>query len=620
MSEGVSLPILERPTRKLAEPSSAPTARILVVDDVADNREILVIRLGRRGFAVAEAAGGIEALEQIERGEFDLVLLDVMMPDLNGNEVLRRIREKFSSTELPVIMVTAKSESENVVDSLSLGANDYITKPVDLAVALARIKSQLDVKRASEQTLKSKLSLEAKAKELDTALHDKEGELKDEAEKRRISEERLRFLAYHDSLTELLNRQGFLDALNHAMGGNAGWNLEPALLFIDLDGFKLVNDSCGHEVGDKLLCAVAARIKGMVPQNFAVARLGGDEFAIMSRYGEQPQMSTALAEEIIKALQEPFHVAGREVKIGASCGVAHAAQFENDSDGLIRAADLAMYRAKNSGHGGVVLFEAWMLKDIEEKRLLEADLRLALEHEQLEVFYQPQFDIKERRVTGFEALARWKHPTRGDISPEKFIPVAEESGLIHELGAWVLKKACDEATKWPDDMTVAVNLSPLQFDNASLQTTVVDALTSSGLAPYRLELEITESALFRNESKNVRFLQAIRELGVRVAMDDFGVGYSSLAYISNFQFDKIKIDRRFVSGMGANLSDAAVIDAIIGLGKNIGVETTAEGIETEDQLEALAERGCNEGQGYLLGRPLTAEAVRALLARKIEGS
>lgn len=580
--------------------------RILVVDDVEDNRDILTRRLVRRGYEVAEAAGGYEALAQLDKGTFDLVLLDIMMPDLNGNEVLRRLRAQYSSAELPVIMVTAKSQSEDVVESLGLGANDYVTKPVDISIAVARINSQLEASKSSRSIRDSKKILEAKTEELSHAVEEKKVELRVEFDRRQISEEKLHFLAYHDPLTKMLNRQGFRDALAHAVTESHGPGIEPALLFIDLDGFKAVNDVHGHETGDKLLCAVARQMQEIVPDNFVIARLGGDEFAIISFYEDQPASSMSMAEKLVEGLGKPFDIDGSLIAIGASCGVARASEFSSDLDGLVKGADLAMYHAKSNGRGGAVLFEAQMLKDQAERRQLEADLRLAVQKSEFEIFYQPLFDMSSRAITGFEALVRWPHPKRGLISPEVFIPIAEETGLINQLGGWVLREACLEACKWPDNIKIAVNLSPIQFSSAALMPTLVNALGSSGLSPKRLELEITEMSLLGNEGKNVQLLNAIRELGVKVSMDDFGTGYSSLTYLRNFRFDKIKIDRRFVQGLDSSLSDSAIVDAIISLGKSIGIGTTAEGIETEDQCAAIFDRGCVEGQGYFFSRPLTS--------------
>jgi diguanylate cyclase (GGDEF)-like protein len=585
-----------------------PKARILVVDDVADNRDILVRRLVRRGFDAVEATGGRDALAKLEQQSFDVVLLDIMMPDLGGNEVLKTLRHTRSDIELPVIMVSAKSQSEDVVESLNLGANDYITKPIDFSVALARIGTQLARKRAAEADRAAKTDLEAEAARLHQAFEH-------ESDQRRHSEERLRFLAYHDPLTGLLNRVAFRDLLNQTLDNIAVSDQEPALLFVDLDRFKTVNDMHGHEVGDKLLRAVAVRLRELVTPGIELGRLGGDEFGAIIPEGIGPEAGMAEAERIVEGLRQPFIIDGQQFQIGASCGVARASSCDADLDVLIKAADLAMYHAKNSGRSGAVLFEPRMLEEREERRALEEDLRRAVQAGDFQVFYQPLLDVTTRTVTAFEALLRWPHPTRGMIAPETFIPIAEETGLIINIGEWVLRKACTEAAQWPAEVGVAVNLSPLQFRSPTLLSTVVSALATSGLDPRRLELEITETALLGAERHNHEILRSLRTLGVRVSIDDFGTGYSSMSYLQNFEIDKIKIDKRFVQGLDDGASSAAIVQAIINLGSNIGVSTTAEGVETEEQLASILERGCTQVQGYLFSRPLTPEDARLFLAR-----
>ena len=592
--------------------------RILVVDDVADNRDILVRRLVRRNFDVAEAVGGQDALKQIAESDFDLILLDVMMPDLSGTEVLKRLRDDRRYDNMPVIMVTAKSQSEDVVESLGLGANDYITKPVDFEIAVARINTQLERKRAADAVLNEKYKLETKARALDEKLESASIELANETQKATASEDRLRYLAYHDTLTDLLNRQGFRDKLFEILGGIPVNNTEPLLLFIDLDGFKAVNDSYGHDVGDKLLKQVGERLVSMVAAGTPVARLGGDEFAIVIEKTGDLDGELAQAANIVEGLSSPYQVDDLSIRIGASCGVAQARCFNSDLDALVKAADLAMYHAKAKGTGGVVLFETEMLEQLHERRQLEGELLRAVSTMDFEVFYQPIIDVRTGKIASFEALLRWPHETRGMLSPATFIPVAEETGLISQIGAWVLRKACEEAATWPDDIGVSVNLSPLQFGSPSLVSNIVNTLAATGLAPGRLELEITESALLGAEGRNVKVLEAIRGLGVRVSIDDFGTGYSSLAYLSNFRFDKIKIDKRFVQGLAAGDSDAAIVRSIILLGQNIGIGTTAEGIETEDQLIQITSEGCTTGQGYLFSRPLTAQDAQHFIVGRRE--
>ena len=592
-----------------AAPQTKP--RVLVVDDVADNREILTRRLVRRNFEVVEASGGEEALVRIAEGGFDIVLLDIMMPDLSGNEVLERVRGDAAHADLPIIMVTAKSQSDDVVSSLALGANDYITKPVDFDVALARINAQLERRRRAEETLREKERLEKHAIGLDEKLESASLRLAEESRKRTVSEDRLRYLAYHDSLTGLMNRQGFRDCLFQMLDEMPAKGTEPVLLFIDLDGFKAVNDCYGHDVGDKLLTAVGERLSAELGEGALAARLGGDEFAAVLQHADGP--IEAVAGSLIEAISLPYMINGNTVRVGASCGLAQARCFSGDLDGLINAADLAMYHAKAKGTGCVVLFDTRMLEQQRERRQVEIDLHRAVANMEFEVFYQPILDVNSRKITAFEALLRWPHKTRGMMSPETFIPLAEETGLITQLGAWVLRRACEEAMTWPDHIGISVNLSPIQFESPSLLPTIVNTLAATGLAPHRLELEITETALLGTEGKNIRILEAIRELGVRVSVDDFGTGYSSLAYLRNFRFDKIKIDRRFIQGLRENEPDAAIVRSIIMLSQNIGVGTTAEGIETEDQLSSVASEGCTLGQGYLFSRPLTAEDASAFI-------
>ncbi|MEE2951450.1 MAG: EAL domain-containing protein [Pseudomonadota bacterium] len=587
--------------------------RLLVVDDVADNRAILMRRLVRRGFEVVEAIGGQDALDKIAAESFDLVLLDIMMPDINGNEVLRRIRERFSEIELPVIMVTAKGLSDDVVESITLGANDYVTKPVDFAVALARIQSNLQRKLLADRLNQEKKSAESQAAELKVTVLKNETQLLDESNRRQQSEEQLRFLAFHDSLTGLLNRQGFNNALAETLEVTKRGEAETALLFIDLNLFKQVNDAYGHEVGDQLLAAVGARLSETIGEGMSVARLGGDEFAVITTAAHQPQMTMAMSDKVIEALGRPFEIAGHQLQIGASCGIACASDCANQAESLVKAADLAMYQAKGASQQTAVLFTPDMLTAQNQRRQMEQDLRHAVANGDLQLFYQPLVDMKTRKIVAFEALVRWLHPTFGMLPPDVFIPLAEEINVIDQLGNWVIRTACAQAAQWPCGIAVAVNVSPLQFRETSLLPTIINALSSSGLAPRRLELELTESTLLNQSDDLMRTLSSIRDLGVKLAMDDFGTGYSSLSYLERFRFDKIKIDKKFIQSMSASVETSAIVSAIINLSQTIGARTTAEGIETEEQFDQISERGCNQGQGYLFSRPVAATEIGALI-------
>jgi diguanylate cyclase (GGDEF)-like protein len=385
------------------------------------------------------------------------------------------------------------------------------------------------------------------------------------------------------------------------------------LLCIDLDLFKEVNDTLGHPIGDKLLKLVAERLRECARETDVVARLGGDEFAVVAVAAEQPRGAIVLAQRIIAALSSPFDLDGHQVVIGASIGIALAPGDSEQGEGLLKAADLALYRAKADGRGLYRLFEPEMDAKMQARRTLELDLRKALITNEFELFYQPVVNLALNEVCAFEALLRWNHPTRGMISPAEFIPLAEETGTIVPLGEWVLRQACAEAVGWPDDLKVAVNISPAQFKSRGLALAVTSALAASGLRPSRLELEITESVLLQDSESVMETLHALKDLGVQISMDDFGTGYSSLSYLRSFPFDKIKIDQSFVRDMSGDNDSVAIVRAVAGLGRNLGMSTTAEGVETDQQLEHLRDEGCSEVQGYLFSRPLPASELLPLL-------
>jgi diguanylate cyclase (GGDEF)-like protein len=425
---------------------------------------------------------------------------------------------------------------------------------------------------------------------------------------RRQAEAKIIHMARHDALTNLPNRVLFQDKMEEALARGD----ELAVMFLDLDRFKSVNDSLGHSVGDALLCAVTERLQRAVPGAEIVARLGGDEFAIVQSK-ISPSDTSELAARVIDALVEPFDVHGHQVIIGTSMGIAMAPADGNDPDQLLRNADMALYRAKADGRGTYHFFQAEMDAQMQERRKLELDLRKALLADQFELHYQPLVDVGSGEVSGFEALIRWNHPERGLVPPDEFIPVAEEIGLIVPLGDWVLKQACREAATWPGKLTVAVNLSAVQFRNATLALSAVSALGQSGLAASRLELEITETVLLQDDRAVLDALHQFRDLGIRICMDDFGTGYSSLSYLRSFPFDKIKIDRSFISELGKANDAVAIIRAILELGSSLGMITTAEGVETEEQLDILRAEGCMQAQGYLFSRPKPAAEIPFML-------
>jgi diguanylate cyclase (GGDEF)-like protein len=428
----------------------------------------------------------------------------------------------------------------------------------------------------------------------------------------RKDQAQLSHLARHDALTNLPNRTKFREHLKQALRRA---NHHIAVLCLDLDHFKDINDSLGHPIGDDLLKEVARRLLASVREADTVSRLGGDEFAIV-HVGSELQASEAasIAARLVEIIGAPYVIQGHQLMIGASIGISTAPDDGNDPDQLLKNADLALYRAKADGRGTYRFFEAGMDARAQARRLLELDLRAALLRNEFEVYYQPFQDLKTNRIIGFEALVRWNHPLRGMIPPLNFIPLAEETGLIVPIGDWVLRTACMDAVGWSQDVCVAVNLSPAQFKNLHLVPSVTSALAASGLPARRLELEITESVLLQDSEATLATLHKLRGFGVRISMDDFGTGYSSLSYLRSFPFDKIKIDRSFVHELATRDDSMAIVRAVTGLGKSLGISTTAEGVETNEQLTLLRSEGCTEVQGFLFSPPRPAADVEKMLS------
>ena len=435
--------------------------------------------------------------------------------------------------------------------------------------------------------------------------------VEDITERKRI-DTRIAHMAHYDALTDLPNRVLFRDRLDNGLRKlSPGQQL--AVLYIDIDEFKRINDSLGHSVGDELLKAIAGRLRTCVAAGDVVARLGGDEFAIIQARVTGPTATMDMITRIYHAIREPYECVGHLLTTDASIGIALAPQDGTDLDHLLKNADLAMYEAKADGRRTYRFFEPGMGARMHALRTLEHDLRQAISDGGFEIAYQPLVNLGDNRVTGCEALLRWRHPVRGMISPAEFIPVAEETGMINVLGEWVLNQACCEAASWPDHIRIAVNVSPVQFRSPAFALKVAMALATSGLAAKRLELEITEAVLIRDDDAALAMLHHLRGLGVRIALDDFGTGYSSLSYLQRFPFDKIKIDRAFIKDVAEPDGSACIVQAVVNIAAARRMTTTAEGVETEAQLEALRALECTEMQGYLFSKPLPAVDVRRLL-------
>jgi diguanylate cyclase (GGDEF)-like protein len=433
----------------------------------------------------------------------------------------------------------------------------------------------------------------------------------------RRSKIKIEHMAHHDALTDLANRVLLNERLEHALI-LVHRDEMIAIHHVDLDQFKAVNDTLGHPGGDKLLKMVADRLRRLVRESDTVARMGGDEFAIV-QVAADPTDATTLAQRIIGAMSEPFDIDGHQTSIGASVGIAVGPGDGLTPEELLRNADLALYRAKRDGRGTFRFFEPGMDLQMQARRIMEQDLRKALPAGEFELYYQPIINLANNEISGFEALIRWNHPTQGLIAPGSFIPLSEETGFIVPMGEWVIRQACATAALWPDDLHVAVNISAIQFRSPGLLQVIIGALASSGLHPTRLEVEITETVLLLDKEATLTTLHQLRELGVRIAMDDFGTGYSSLTYLQCFPFDKIKIDRSFIRDIADNAGSLNIVRAVAALANGLGIQATAEGVETREQLDKITSEGCTEVQGFWFSHPLPAPEIERLFLSRREG-
>jgi len=693
---------------------NSQTSRLLVVDDNEMNRDMLARRLERKGYEIVAVGSARQLLQRVKDTPVDLVLLDIEMPEISGLDALKTLREAYSPIELPIIMVTAKNQSDDVVKALDLGANDYVTKPIDFAVALARIGTQLSHKRAQEALRESEERYALAARGANDGLWDwdleantvyfsprwktmlgyEDGEIQDkpeewlsrihDADRDRVKEEiaahqkasTLHFesehrvlhkdgtfrwmlsrgLAVHDAsgkalrmagwqtdvtegkvsdpLTGLPNRLLFTDRLGRLIKhAKRRKDYQFSVLFLDLDGFKMINDSLGHLVGDQLLMGVATRLEkclratdtvARLGQGCIVARLGGDEFTILLDDLKDANDARQAADRLMKAVTAPFILDGKEVFTSVSIGIALSNSSYDEPEEILRDADTAMYRAKSLGKARYEIFDADMRASVMARLQLEMDLRRALERGEFSNFYQPIVSLATGEIVGFEALLRWEHPTRGQLSPQEFISVAEETGFIRELGWWNLREACRQMSEWRtkydaySDLTMSVNLSPKQFLQPNLLEDIQSLLLELGLPPTALKLELTESTVMGDPSSAIEMLEQIKAFGISLAIDDFGTGYSSLSYLHRFPLDTLKIDRSFISGMGDGKENggAEIARTILPMASNLHLDVVAEGVETSEQVAMLKKLHCKYGQGYYFSKPLSADEAGLLLAEQ----
>ena len=694
--------------------TTTPIPTILVVDDDELNRDMLGRRLERNGFLVVTAAGGTDALAVIARRGCDLVLLDVMMPDISGLDVLKTIRATAQSERLPVIMVTARAHSQDVVQALELGANDYVTKPVDLPVALARIRAQL-ARRQAERALEDSEERYALAQrgtndglwdwKIDTSAvyysarwnalvglpeEEQTGTLAmweslihpdDLSRVRQALTDHVDGVTPHfeidhrvrhatgfwrwmlargvaerspdgtasrvagsltditeakvaDALTGLPNRVLFSDRLARLVAHvRRAPDYQFALLFLDLDRFKYINDSFGHSAGDQFLVHVAQRLEQTLRSNDTVARFvedtdrssalggpvlarfGGDEFAIILSAINEASDATRVADRIAQALAEPFMLCGRTIYTSASIGIALSHLGYERAEDMLRDADTALYRAKAVGRARFEVFDDAMRAEVVERLGVETEMRRAIDAGEFQVYYQPIVSLATGEVRALEALLRWHHPRRGLLSAGEFIAVAEDSALIVPINFWVIKEACRQLAEWKEthpDLTVTVNLSARLIGMPDLPERLLEIVTPSGVGPEQIELEIVENLVLSNPTEPHLTLERLRAMGFRLSIDDFGTGYSSLSHLHCLPVNRLKIDRSFIAD-SADKSLRGIVRTIVTLAEHLGLEVVAEGVETIAQLDEIVELGCGFGQGYHLHRPAPADAISELL-------
>jgi len=552
-------------------------AMVVVVDDDRAMRQMIHKVLAGSGFRVEQAEDGAQALDLCARFTPDIVLMDALMPVMDGFEACARLRQQPGTENIPVLMVTGLNDEQSVDRAMKAGASDFITKPIYWPLLLQRLRHILANQRAEQQ---------------------------------------IKHLAYHDTLTGLPNRMLFHDRLQQALSQAVREGHIMGVMFLDLDRFKIINDTLGHDVGDELLKAVSQRLINCIRQGDTVVRLGGDEFTIILPIIAKAEDAAFVAQKILTTLAEPFLLNHQELHITSSIGISLYPDDGTSTQTLIKNADIAMYRAKDLGKNNYQFYTADMNSRAMESITLENALRHALERDELLLHYQPQIDIRSGRIVGVEALVRWQHPEFGLVSPARFIPLAEETNLIIPIGEWVLRTACEQGRRWREQglpvWRMGVNLSARQFRHKNLLEPIFRIVRETGFDPHHLELEITESLLMQGAGKTIAVLEELDKAGIRLALDDFGTGYSSLSYLKRFPIDTVKIDRSFVRDIHTDPNDAAITSAIIAMAHSLKLSVIAEGVETEEQLAFLRERECDEYQGYLFSKPLAAEEIERL--------
>jgi diguanylate cyclase (GGDEF)-like protein len=588
-------------------PTESPLKDILIVDDTLENLRLLSVMLTQYGYRARKAISGQMALTTIAAVKPDLILLDIMMPDLSGYEVCAQLKANPTTADIPVIFISALDDVFDKVKAFAVGGADYITKPFQIKEIMIRVQHQLALREAAIKLQRLNLQLEERVKERTQALE--------------LLNARLTRMVLYDTLTDLPNRISFIESLERVIGEITDGSAPFAVLFLDCDRFKTINDSLGHGVGDELLKAIADRLRGLLSPTSLLARIGGDEFAILLGSIATVDDATQTADQILDALSAPFQLEKYEIFISVSIGIALSSSQLTSAEQMLRHADTALYRAKTQGKAQYQVFDQSMHATVLQLLHLETDLRRALQQKEFFLHYQPIISLSTGKIVGLEALIRWQHPHRGFIAPGLFIPIAEETGLIDKIGDWVLQEACQQLRIWQEQVLkhyplfVSVNVSARQLMQPHLIDHIDRVLQETQLNPNCLKLEITESVIMENPQLAAITLEKLQKRGIQLSVDDFGTGYSSLSYLHRLPAQTLKVDGSFVQRIDVDGERLELVQAIVGLAWNLGMEVVAEGVETTKQFAQIKALKCDYGQGYLFSKPLPAEAVVELITQ-----